>query len=61
MIQAIGKRRRQYLQRGPATLTEVHMDPLRLAFRLYIAITMIDQLKADAHLAPAVPLLHEAA
>ncbi len=61
VLQAIGKRRRQYLHRGPATLTEVHLDPLRLAFRLYIAITMIDQLKADAHLAPAVPLLHEAA
>ena len=62
VLQAIGKRRsRQYLHRRPATLTEVHLDPLRLAFRLYIAVTMIDQLKADAHLAPAVPLLHEAA
>jgi hypothetical protein len=61
VIPAIRKRQRRYLRRGPAPLTDVHLDPLRLAFRLYIAITMVDQLKADAHLAPAVPMFHEAA
>jgi hypothetical protein len=47
VVQAVGKRRRRLGGRPPST-TAIHLEPLRLAFRMYIAVTMIDQLEADA-------------
>lgn len=60
VVRAVTTRGRRYLgiRKEP---NAIHLDPLRLAFRLYIAITMIEQLEADAHFAPFEVPHHQAA
>ncbi|MFO1207624.1 MAG: asparagine synthase-related protein [Amaricoccus sp.] len=60
MGQVLGRVQRRYLKQ-PRGNDTVHLDPLRLAFRLFVATTMVEQLEADAGLQPADAQIDRAA
>ncbi|MFO1144083.1 MAG: asparagine synthase-related protein [Amaricoccus sp.] len=60
MGQVLGRVQQRYLKQ-PSARDTVHLDPLRLAFRLFVATTMVEQLETDACFQPADALIDCAA